>query len=126
MPLKLILMSPEGTIGADGKALTDILRELCMFINRMAAHGVQVALWSRHRSTLNDEPLDEYLTRQAATLVRQFTAAAGNLQARQYAGSVDPILAEFGITRHETILIGSKPVDMQAGVNNSLLLIRPA
>jgi hypothetical protein len=33
---------------------------------------------------------------------------------------------EIGVARHETILVGSQDADMQAGVNNRLLLIRPA
>jgi hypothetical protein len=39
-----------------------------------------------------------------------------NLVARQFAGSADPIRTELGIQRHETILVGSKTIDMQAGV----------
>jgi hypothetical protein len=126
MPLKLILMSPDGTVGADGKARTDILRELCGFIRQMAAHGVQVAIWARHHLTLDKEPLETYLSRESQVPVCQFTAASGSLPARQFAGSADPILAKLGIERHETILVGSKTVDMQAGVNNRLLLVRPA
>jgi hypothetical protein len=126
MALKLILMSPDGTVGADGKACKDIVRDLCTFINRMAVSGVQVAIWSRHRLALDKEPLDAYLSRESNVRVRHFTAASGSLPARQYKGSADPIFAELGIERHEAILVGSKTVDMQAGVNNRLLLVRPA
>ena len=65
MPLKLILMSPDGTVGADGKARVDILRDLCTFIKRMAARDVQVAIWSFHRQLLDGEPLETYLTRES-------------------------------------------------------------
>jgi hypothetical protein len=126
MPLKLILISPDGTVGADGKARTDILRELCSFIGRMAARDVQVAIWARHHLALDKEPLETYLSRESQVPVRHFTAASGSLPARQFRGSADPILTELGIERHETILVGSKTVDMQAGVNNRLLLVRPA
>jgi hypothetical protein len=126
MPLKLILMSSDGTIGADGKARTDILRDLCTFIRRMAARNVQVAIWSRRRQTLDDEPLETYLTRESKAPVRHFLAATGQYPTRQRSGSVDPILTEIGVARHETILVGSQDADMQAGVNNQLLLIRPA
>ena len=126
MALKLILMSSDGTIGADGKARIDILRDLCTFIGRMAAHGVQVAIWSRHRQTLDNEPLEAYLTRESKAPVRHFLAATGQYPTRQRSGSVDPILTEIGAARHETILVGSQDADMQTGVNNQLLLIRPA
>jgi hypoxanthine phosphoribosyltransferase len=126
MPLKLILMSPDGTVGADGKARTDILRELCTFIGRVAARGVQVALWSRTLKTLDGEPLESYLTRESNAPVRQFQAGTAEYPTRQRSGSVDPILTETGVQRHETILVGSHDPDMQAAVNNRLLLLRPA
>jgi hypothetical protein len=126
MPLKLILMSPDGTVGADGKARVDILRDLCTFIKRMAARDVQVAIWSFHRQLLDGEPLETYLTRESKVPVRHFHADNAQYPVRQRSGSVDPILAETGIQRHETIFVGSQETDMQAGVNNQLLLIRPA
>jgi hypothetical protein len=126
MPLKLILMSSDGTIGADGKARTDILRDLCTFIGRMAARGVQVGIWSRRRQRLDNEPLEAYLTRESKAPVRHFLAATGQYPTRQRSGSVDPILTEIGVARHETVLVGGQDADMQAGVNNQLLLLRPA
>jgi hypothetical protein len=126
MPLKLILMSPDGTVGADGKARTDILRALCTFIERMAARSVQVAIWSRRHMRLDGEPLETFLTRESSTQVGLFQAATDQYPLRQRRGSVDPILTETGIKRHETILVGSRIADMQAGVNNGLLLVRPA
>ena len=126
MALKLILMSPDGTVGADGKARHDVLRDLCMFIARMAARGAEVALWARHRMSLNGEPLDAYLTREAKTPVRHFQAGAGPFPIRRRAGSVTPILSATGAALNETILVGSKQEDMLAGVNNGLLLVRPA
>jgi hypothetical protein len=126
MPLKLILMSSEGTFGADKKARVDILHDLCAFIERMAARGVQVAIWSFHRQLLDGEPLETYLTREAKVPVRHFHADNARYPARQRSGSVNPILTETGIQRHEIILVGSQETDMQAGVNNQLLLIRPA
>jgi hypothetical protein len=126
MPLKLILMSPDGTIAADGKARTDILRHLCVFIGRMAGRGVQVALWSRTLKRLDGEPLEAYLTRESHAPIRQFQAGTARYPTRQRSGSIDPILTETGVQRHETILIGSHDTDMQAAVNNRLLLLRPA
>jgi hypothetical protein len=66
------------------------------------------------------------LTRESTAPVRQFQAGTLRYPTRGRGGSVDPILAETGIQRHETILVGSQEADMQAGVNNQLLLIRPA
>ena len=126
MPLKLILMSPDGTIAADRKARTDILRDLCTFIGRMAQRGVQVALWSRTLRALDGEPLEAYLTRESKASVRQYQAGTAEYPTRQRGGSVDPILTETGAQRHETILVGSYDTDMQAAVNNGLLLLRPA
>jgi hypothetical protein len=126
MALKLILMSPDGTVGTDGKAKHGVLRDLCKFIARMATRGVEVALWARHRTSLNGEPLDAYLAREAKTPVRHFQAGAGRFPIRRRAGSVNPILSATGAALGETILVGSKQEDMLAGVNNGLLLVRPA
>jgi len=78
------------------------------------------------RMSLNGEPLDTYLTREAKTPVRHFQAGVGQLLIKRRAGSVNAILSATGATLHETILVGSKQEDMLAGVNNGLLLIRPA
>jgi hypothetical protein len=126
MALKLILMSPDGTVGVDGKAKHDVLSDLCKFIARMATRGVEVALWTRHRMSLNGEPLDAYLAREAKAPVRLFQAGAGRFPIRRRAGSVNPILSETGAALSETILVGGKQEDMLAGVNNELLLVRPA
>jgi hypothetical protein len=126
MPLKLILMSPDGTVGADGQADEAILRDLCVFIRRMAELGVQVALWSRTLKTLNGEPLEAYLSRESKAPVKHFLAGTAQYPTRQRNGSVDPILTETGAKRHETILVGNQESDMQAGVNNKLLLLRPS
>lgn len=75
MPLKLILMSPDGTIGADGKARTDVLRDLCTFIAQMKSRNVEVALWSRHPATLSDEPLHTYLSQNPIRLFSTFSRA---------------------------------------------------
>jgi hypothetical protein len=125
MPLKLILVAPEGTVFTNGHARDEVVRELAAFIGRMSTYDVRVAIWSRHHWITNGETLDAHLTRLSGVPVRHFAAASGNLKARQYGGSADPILAELGVQRHETILLGSGPTDLQAGVNNSLLLVRP-
>src|SRR4029453_11189875 len=92
MPLKLILMSHDGTVGADGKARIDILRELCTFIERMAARDVRVGIWSFHRQLLDGEPLETYLTRESEVPVRHFHADNAQYPVRQRSGSVEPIL----------------------------------
>jgi hypothetical protein len=126
MVLKLVLVSPSGTVYQDGHAKIELLDETVVLIQRLYARGVQVAIWSRHQTTVNNtESLEDYLIRRTGVPVRQFTAASGNLPARQYKGSVDPILAELGMQRHETILVGNGDTDLQAGVNNKLLLVRP-
>jgi hypothetical protein len=76
--------------------------------------------------SINGELLDAYLTREAKTHVQYFQAGAGTLPIRRRAGSVSPILAATGAALDETILVGSKREDMLAGVNNGLLLVRPA
>jgi hypothetical protein len=119
-------MSPDGTIGADGQARNDVLRDLCTFIAQMKSRNVEVALWSRHPSTLSGEPLDAYLSRESNTPVRHFLAGSGNLPIRRRGGSADLILAITKVQRHETLLVGSKEEDMLAGVHNKFLLVRPA
>lgn len=125
MPLKLILTSPDGTVGAGGKAENEIVRDLCVFIRRMAERGVQVALWSRTLKTLDGEPLEAYLSRESNAPIKHFRAGTPQYPTRQRRDAVDSILVETGVTRHETILVGANESDMRAAVNNRLLLLRP-
>lgn len=130
MTLKLVLVGPRGTVFKDGQAKTLLLDHLVEFIKRMAARGVKVALWSRHPTTLTPagqtpETVENYLSRRSGVPVTFYRAAAGVLLDRARSGSVDPILKDTGVVRHETILIGNDESDLRAGVNNKLLLIRP-
>jgi len=120
-------VSPDGTIfGNDRKVKQEVIKDLITFIQRMSSKKVRIALWSRHTWTIEGKTLDALLTERASVSVRHFVAAQGNLKARQYSGSVDPILAELGVQKHETILVGAGDADFKAGVNNGLLLVRPA
>ena len=130
MALKLVLVGPRGTVFQDGQAKTILLNHLVEFIKRMAAKGVRVALWSRHPTTITTagkapETVEKYLSRRSGVDVVFYQAASGKLLNRANKGAVDPILIKEGVQRHETILIGNEQADMQAGVNNKLLLVRP-
>ncbi|HLG44728.1 MAG TPA: phosphoribosyltransferase [Reyranella sp.] len=129
MALKVVLIGPRGTVFKDGRAQTQLLNDLILFIRRMHQRGVHVGLWSQHPVTYGSagqtESLESYVSRQCGQNVPFYRAAFGNLPVRRRAGAVDPILNQLGVGLHETVLVGNDTSDMQAGVNNKLLLIRP-
>lgn len=125
MTLKLMLISPNGTVFQDGKALVSVLDDLAQMIRRLDARGVQVALWSNRQSTIDGRPTHEFLSERSGIRVMHFHANQGQLLARQKGGSVAPILAQLGAQRHETLLVGNGQTDLEAGTNNRLLLVRP-
>jgi hypothetical protein len=129
MALKAVLIGPRGTVFKDGTAQTGLLNDLIMFIQRMQARGVHVGLWSRHAVNYDHrgktETVESYLSRRCGAEVPFYRAGSGDLPVRQRGGSVTPILKRLGVQPHETILVGNEESDMQAGVNNKLLLVRP-
>jgi hypothetical protein len=129
MALKAILIGPRGTVFKDRIAQTGLLNDLIMFIQRMQARGVHIGLWSRHAVNYSHrgrtESVESYLSRQCGAEVPFYRAGVGDLPTRQSAGSMTPILKRLGVQPHEIILVGNEESDMQAGVNNKLLLVRP-
>lgn len=126
MALKLVLISPSGTLEKDGLLNNADIAKLGKLIGDLAKVGVKVALWSNRRWTVNKvKPLEDHLSEQAGAQV-QYVGMADGMPARQRANSIAPILEKFGVALHESILVGAREEDMQAGVNNKLLLLRPA
>ena len=130
MALKLVLVGPRGTVFKDGKATGGLLLGLVEFIKRMHALRVKVALWSRHptevsTSTGTKEPLETWLSRKCGIPITYYRAAHGTLPDRQMKDSAAQIVKTEGVQKHETILVGNEQIDMWAGVNNKLLLVRP-
>lgn len=125
MTLKLILISPSGTLIKDKKLDAQLMGVLGAAIKRLDAQGVRTAVWSNTRWTVKQKPLADYLADKAGCQVAAVGAGAGNYPARRKGGSVDPILAQFNVARHETLLVGNGEEDLLAGVNNHLLLVRP-
>ena len=129
MALKAVLIGPRGTVYKDGKAQTNLLEDLIIFIRRICSLGVHVGLWSRHSITYThqgqSEAIENFLTRRTGITVPFYRAGAGNLPIRRRRESVTPILQHLGVHPWETILVGNDDEDMYAGVNNGLLLVRP-
>lgn len=129
MSLKLVLLSPSGTLEKDGRLNHKDMIVLGSVIERLNDVGVKVAIWSNREwfvtSAAKKISLEDYLTEKAGVEVPYVGRKTG-MPPRQRAGSVLPILDKFGVMREETILVGAREEDMQAGVNNKLLLLRPA
>ena len=126
MALKLVLISPSGTLVKDGKLHPPLVAELCAMISRLHNAGVRTAVWTNHRWTVNQStPMQDYLTGKAGVPVECLGATTHGFPARRRAGSITPLLQHFGVARHEVILVGNSDVDRKAGVNNELLLVRP-
>jgi hypothetical protein len=130
MPLKLVLISPSGTLEKSGKLDATLIGDLCAAIDRLSKKGVQFAIWSNRAWTVTSQqktvtPLHQYLTQRTNQQVHAVGVIHGGYPARRRAGSIDPILDKFAVARNEAILVGTSPDDLIAGVNNKLLLIRP-
>lgn len=126
MSLKLVLISPSGTLEKDGKLNAKDIGALCLLISQLAAANVNVAVWSNRKWTVGGQtPLEDYLSAKAGTTVHYVGTQIG-MPARQRAGSVNPILQKFGVKLEDTVLVGARDEDLQAGVNNKMLLLRPA
>lgn len=126
MSLKLVLISPSGTLLNDGQLDFKLVAELSAVIQRLHAAGVRTAVWSNKKwaDTKSKKPLEQYFSEKAGCAVECVGAASTNFPARRRAGSVTPVLEKFGVARHETILVGNGEEDLLAGVNNKLLLVR--
>lgn len=131
MALKLVLISPSGTLEKDQHLHADVINSVAGLISRLNQAGVRVAIWSNRRLRVNakdgssSQPLEEFISQRAGCPVEYVGLAAG-MPARQRSNSVQPILNKFGVKLHETILVGAREEDMRAGVNNKLLLLRPS
>lgn len=127
MSLKLVLISPSGTLEKDGRLNTVDMANLARVIKALAERGVNFAIWSNQRLIVNPRGIfiDQYLSELAETSV-QYVGMQIGMPPRQRKNSIDPILEKFGVMLHEVILVGAGDVDLQAGVNNQILLLRPA
>jgi hypothetical protein len=126
MPLKLVLISPSGTLMKGNVLYQPLIADLCGVIARLNKSGVRTAVWSNRRWTVNAKtPLKDYLSAKAGCLVECVGAGTHGFPARRRAGSITPVLQHFSVAQHETILVGNSDEDLWAGVNNNLLLVRP-
>ncbi|MDO9278631.1 MAG: hypothetical protein Q7U05_08745 [Polaromonas sp.] len=128
MALKLVLISPSGTLERGGKLNNDDMLALGKVINRLAALEIKVAVWSNRNWLVGKiKPLEQYLSEKSGVEVLAVGRGQGNqYPIRQRAGSISSVLEKFGVKLEETVLVGARTEDMQAGVNNKLLLLRPA
>jgi hypothetical protein len=127
MALKLVLISPSGTLVNQGQLDNKLVAHLSAVIQRLHSAGVRTAIWSNRRwADQQKKPLEHYFTEHSGCVVECVGAGRGNYPARRIAGSVTPVLEHFGVSRSETILVGNGQEDLLAGVNNQLLLVRPA
>lgn len=127
MTLKLVLISPSGTLVDENRSLhKSHVLDLCSLIVNLDKAGVKVAIWSNRRWTLeNTTDLGEYLTQKSGVKVDYVLAGQSGYPARRRGGSILPVLEKFKVKKSETILVGNGEEDVLAGVNNGLLLLRP-
>lgn len=125
MPLKLLLISVDGTVCRENKVNMNIARDLARLAAELAPHGVSTALWSNRAWTVEKEPIDQWFSRLAGITVHQHGANVDGSPARQTKHSAQPVMARYGAQTYETALVGGIDEDMIAGVQNRLLLLRP-
>jgi len=127
MSLKLVLVSPSGTLVKDNILNDDHISELCQVIRQASAEGIKFVVWSNRTWSVQkyNTSLEKYLSQKAGVEVFAAGVPLGH-PVRQRSGSIKPILDKFQVKLEETILVGANREDLQAGVNNKLLLLRPA
>lgn len=127
MSLKLVLISPSGTLLKDNQLHPQLVADLSGVIQRLNLLGVRTAIWSNRRwiDSQGKKPLEQFFSEQAGCQVEYMRAGTSGFPARRRAGSVTPVLGHFGVSSSETILVGNGDEDLMAGVNNQLLLARP-
>lgn len=126
MSLRLVLVSVEGTIAADGAMRNDVAAQIAALAHELHGHGVSVALWSNKKWMVNKTtPLEQHMSSLAGVPIKIHGVSNDSSPARRTKNSALPILAKYGVAVHETVLVGGMNDDMIAGVNSGLLLIRP-
>jgi hypoxanthine phosphoribosyltransferase len=128
MTLKLVLISPSGTLVDENNNLhKKHVSSLCTLILNLEKEGIKVVIWSNRKWTLeNKVDLGEYLTQKSGVKVDYILAGQGGYPVRRRGDSVLPVLEKFNVQKSETILVGNGKEDVLAGVNNGLLLLRPS
>src|SRR5947209_8757774 len=106
MPLKLLLLSVDGTICRDNKVNMDIARDLGRLARELAPLGVSTALWSNRPWTVRQRPMSEWFSEMAGIPVAHHGAQVDGSPARQLGNSAQPIMARYGVQRYETVLVG--------------------
>jgi hypothetical protein len=126
MPLKLLLVSVDETVGHNNHINMDIARDLGRLARELAPHGVTTALWSNRDWRVNkSKTLAEWFSDIAQTPVLLHGMNTDGSPARRRKDSAVPIMQRYGAQRHETALVGGVDEDMIAGVQNGLLMLRP-
>jgi hypothetical protein len=127
MPLKLLLVSVDGTLAHNGKIQNDIAGQLGKLVRELAELGVRTALWSNQSWTVNNgnESLQAWFSKIAGVEVWAHGYRVDGSPPRRNKNSALQILKQYGVETHETVLIGGMEEDMIAGVQNQFLLLRP-
>ena len=124
MSLKLLLISVDGTLCRNGKLNQAIVKNVARLVQELAQSGVRAALWSNQKWTFAGVPLGQYSSNLCGFDVKVHGISNDGCPNRTQRNSADRILQSYGVTRQETLLVGSSENDVRAGVNNKLLLIR--
>ena len=91
MNLKLVLISPTGTLVENGQLSMALVTQLCGAIERLGTAGVRFAIWSNKRWTQKGgtTTLQEYVFRTSQVRRRVCRSRAGTTHpARRRGGSV--------------------------------------
>ena len=92
MTLRLLLVSVDGTIAAQGSMRGEIATQLAQLAKELHSHGVRVALWSNKTWTLKSgTPLNTHLSNLAGVPIEIHGARNDGIRPRGYADSAAPI-----------------------------------
>jgi Phosphoribosyl transferase domain len=126
MSLKLLLISVAGTIANDDNKIDSaIMQQLAKLIKQLTDQGVHVALWSNRSWIYNKSvSLHEHISQLAGVKIGAHGWGEDGKPSRRLGDAALPVLEEYGVEKHETMLLGGTDEDMRAGVNSNLLYIR--
>ncbi len=125
MPLKLLLISVDGTICHENKVNMEIARDLARLTAELTPLGVSTALWSNRGWKVNGTKIEDWFSALAGVKVLHHGVSVDGSPARRTKNSAQGIMARYNAKTYETALVGGIDDDMIAGVQNRLLMLRP-
>ena len=124
--LKNVIFSIEDVVLPQGKASSQIFKEVSNLIAFLRKRNIEFAVFTNRRWTLGSsgEKLYEALKRQWGDFPYFCTSADPKMPGKPKRASTEYLLSKMGWRKRDTIYVGASDSDMQTAVNAGLLFLR--